>query len=784
MSPLSIASALVSRRNLVLEAELPPVTSRCVPSRSQSLFFLKTAISALLLGAVLIAVAYRYGVSDILAYLHQLSPMVVGLVAFGLLANATLAVLRFQVLAYDAGHPIKWRRAMAAVGAGSLAGALFFQIAGQLMARGVVMRRSGVPFGAVVVVTLYERMVAAAVSGLIAIFGAVHIFGRVYLDQSTGGGQFVKLVCGVLAALGLAGLLGFGKLAEERVWPLLTKQFVLRLLRIAGLTILVQLPMMGVYVALANEFSPQTSIPDLVAASAVVMFAASVPVSLAGWGVRELSAVMALGAIGMPASGALTTAIIIGAGSLLAMGAIFVLSMHDKGEVAIASGTDSVAAIDYSQALGWVLPLMAAVFVLFQIYLPIGSGLLNVNLADPAVILGGSLFVLRAIGQKRLPSWRVKYVNLFALMATCALALSLIIGASRFGWNNWALVNRFSGWFVLLAYATTGALVTSSASLPALRTITLTFVGATLGIILIEVALVLVTACGWNTNGLVTPYAIAGFAQNRNAFALQLLLALSCAFVFLDGGRLRKLALALLFAAFWLAGSRSGWIGLTCVSSAAIYFRRTTLSELISALVLAAFVASAPMAISYIHSVILSVSSGVGVGVGVGIGVGSGGGVSSGWSLWVPDIVPEASSTAERVESLVRGWDLFVENPLFGAGLGAFNHLDIRTAVGIPLVIHSTPLWLLAELGLFGFLVFVIPSLYVWFSQWRIAGRDPTAALISFSFVSLAVMSGPADMLYQRTFWLLIGAALAVPIAARIKGLTLPLRGETRPGAA
>jgi len=25
------------------------------------------------------------------------------------------------------------------------------------------------------------------------------------------------------------------------------------------------------------------------------------------------------------------------------------------------------------------------------------------------------------------------------------------------------------------------------------------------------------------------------------------------------------------------------------------------------------------------------------------------------------------------------------------------------------------------------------------------------------------VMSGPADMVYQRTFWLLIGAALAMP---------------------
>jgi hypothetical protein len=730
---------------------------RKVPLQSQSIFLLKAAVSLLLLAAVLVAVVYRYGASDFLAYLHRLSPMLVGLVAIGLLANAMLAVLRFQVLASDAGHPIGWRRAMAAVGAGSLAGALFFQIAGQLMARGVVMRRSGVPFGAVVVVTLYERIVAAAVSGLIAVFGAVHIFGRVYLDQNTGGGQLVKLVCGVAAAVGVAGLLGFGRLATERVWPVLSKQFVLRLLRTTGLTILVQLPMIGVYVALAHQFSSQTRVVDLVAGSAIVMFAASVPISLAGWGVRELSAVVALGAIGMPASGALTTAIVIGAGSLLAMGVIFALSLHDKAAKTLVAETNVARGIDYSEALGWILPLAAAVLVLFQIYLPVGSGLLNVDLADPIVILGGSLFVLRAIGRKRLPNWRVKYVNLFAFIGTCALTLSLLIGVSRFGWNNWALVNRFFGWFVLLAYATTGALLTSSGSLPALRTITLTFLGATLGIILIELALVLVSACGWNTRGLVTPSAIAGFAQNRNAFALQLLLALGGALVFLNRGRTRQFALALLFAAFWLAGSRSGWIGLICVSLAAAYFRRIDLSEILSAAGLAAVIAAAPVLINYVRHLFLDGNI---------------------WASVVPDIVPESGSTAERIESLIRGWGLFVEHPFFGAGLGAFNHLDIRTGGGIPLVIHSTPLWLLAELGLFGFLVFAIPGFYVWFSQGRLAARDPSAALITLCFMGLAVMSGPADMLYQRAFWLLIGAALAVPLLqqARPEDATAPLR--------
>src|SRR6185312_4182581 len=96
------------------------------------------------------------------------------------------------------------------------------------------------------------------------------------------------------------------------ILPLLSRQVVLRMLRIAGLTVLVQLPMMSVYVAIAHEFSPAMPIVDLAAASAVVMFAASVPISLAGWGVRELSAVVALGAVGMSTSGALATAIIIG----------------------------------------------------------------------------------------------------------------------------------------------------------------------------------------------------------------------------------------------------------------------------------------------------------------------------------------------------------------------------------------------------------------------------------------------------------------------------------------
>lgn len=77
-------------------------------------------------------------------------------------------------------------------------------------------------------------------------------------------------------------------------------------------------------------------------------------------------------------------------------------------------------------------------------------------------------------------------------------------------------------------------------------------------------------------------------------------------------------------------------------------------------------------------------------------------------------------------------------------------------------MIHSTALWLLAELGLVGFLTFAIPGLYIWLSEWRRAAKNQASALTVLCFVRFAVMSGPADMVYQRTFWLLSGAALAM----------------------
>ncbi len=691
---------------------------------------LKTAISIVLLAGVFFLVFYYYDTSELLADARGLSVATIGMIVIALLANTLAAVLRFKVIATEIKHPIHFRRAMAIVGAGSLAGAIFFQIAGQLLARGVIAGRGGIPFAAVVVITAYERFIAAIVSALLALAGALFIFGNVYLDQASGGADLIKIMCGLMAAAVAGALLGYGRMAAQSITPLLTRHFIRRCLAVIGLTLLVQIPMMVAYVLAARALSPHTSIADLIAASAIVMFAASVPISLAGWGVREMSAVVALGAIGVAVHAALAAAIIIGVGSMLVMGAIAAASLPGSTSKRQTAEVENTESLDYYRALAWALPVAAATLVLFQIYVPIQSGLLNVNLADPVAMLGGVLFILTCARAGRLPQWRVAHINLAAVVATLVLAVSLVIGAYRFGWTNWAVTNRFLGWFVLLAYGATGALIVRDGQKVGFRTILLTFAGATTAVAGVEVFLVMVAGLGFKVP--VMPTAVEGFSLNRNSFALQLLMAMAATITAVRGASLRIVILALVIAGLYFAGSRSGWIAAVFVLATGRYLGAINSREILIAILGAASAALIVVLLPTLPNAV------------------------------VPQFVPNAASTQERLVSVVGGLKLFLDHPVFGAGLGAFRNETIISSGGLPLIIHSTGVWLLAELGMIGFIVFVLPATYIFFKEWEHPRKERASILIVLCFVAFGMMSGPADMLYQRTFWLLIGAGLAL----------------------
>jgi hypothetical protein len=726
-----------------------PLHAEWVQGRSRRLFkAAQTArwpVSLLLLIGAFVVVGLNRSFSDVFRDAGRISSETLAVIFLSLIANALAASWRFQVVAGQIGHRISFRRAMAAVGAGSLIGAVFFQIAGQLIGRNFVMARTAVPFASVVVLTACERFIAAVVSALLALAGAYFVFGNVYLDQEDGGGALIKIMAGLLTATACGALLGYGRMAARSVAPWLTRNFAAAFLQLVALTLIVQCPMMIAYVAAAHALSPPTPIAELAATSAIVMFAASVPISLAGWGVREMSAVVALGTIGVAPQDALLAAVIIGTGSLLAMLVLTGVALPGSLRRSLEGKSRTFAQIDYARILVWVVPLAVATLVFFQIYVPIGSGtLLNVNLADPLAILGGVLFVLSCLQSRQLPQWRFRHFNIALAAATAVLTMSLFIGAARFGWTEWAVVNRYWGWFILLAYAASGALLTKDFGRDALRTLLLTFAGAASAIALLELLLLVMNDLGLHLSLPLAPSALQGFSLNHNFFAFQLLMALAAVFVAVRDSRLRLGLLVLLLTTLYFSASRSGWLSAAALCGAALYIGSAKPGEIAKAVL-----GAAALALLIIAGTIL---------------------VGGRSSAGMPGIIVNSLDTQMRMMSILGGLRLFMQHPILGAGLGAFRHQLILIYSDQPLLIHSTSVWLLAELGLAGLLTFAVPAIYALIAEWRRRQTDRAGQLIVLCLVVFGAMSLPADMLYQRTFWLLFGAALIlkrdpIPIA-------------------
>jgi hypothetical protein len=126
----------------------------------------------------------------------------------------------------------------------------------------------------------------------------------------------------------------------------------------------------------------------------------------------------------------------------------------------------------------------------------------------------------------------------------------------------------------------------------------------------------------------------------------------------------------------------------------------------------------------------------------------------------VPSAVVGTTNTEGRLMSIFGGLQLFLEHPLLGAGLGAFRNKLIMFDSDQPLLIHSTSIWLLAELGIVGLVTFATPAVYALVVELRRRHADSAGQLIALCLIGFGVMSLPADMLYQRTFWLLFGAAV------------------------
>ena len=751
----------------------------------------------------LIVAASRFDAGSMLAAARALHPTILLWVVILLLCGNLLACLRLCVVARDFGQRLPIREGVVASTAGQLAGSFFFQIIGQTIARSTVLSKSGISMPTTIVITGYERIVAASVSFLLALAGVAYLFGRITFDWAGGGQDFLKMAVGLVLVAASGFVFAWGGLAKRAADAVLSQSAALRLSRVFLISLVIQATTMAAYVAAAQSLPVQPELKDLLAATALVMLAASIPISFAGWGMREISAIYALGAIGVPYDAALLVALLIGSLSILVTAILaFAISLvKDRRASAPVPGRRGKK-VDYLGFLAWLLPLAAASSVFFQVFVPVGNGYLNVNLADSVVLFGGALALQQAATSRRPRElFRDPRLGLYLLIMSAVIVLAFFHGWFEFGLTSWALANRLFGWLVVLCYAGTGALLVLREDGEGLRIFLRAFVASGLAVVAFELILVFLLNLGVPLSpGLINP-RIEGFAQNANAFAFQILLVAIAIIALRKPDKNTVLPFALTVMALMFAGSRAGQGSFVILALLAIYLRmappRWLGLSLVAAGVGAVIVSGTLFAvIGDVYRLIASVdwgywiapywnyflrlfsffgsgqiaASGLGHRLPFAAGSGFGNFAMPNFGNFMAqhyqmETTGAEYSNSQHALSLVEGWQMFISHPLFGAGLGAFIQ-SIPQSGDLPLIIHSTPLWLLAETGIVGLLAFAIPFILMFKSEWRLwfaQGRrhDPAGILLILTLAGFALMAQVHELLYQRAFWLILGAALA-----------------------
>lgn len=713
--------------------------------------------------ALLSFVLFQYGDDNTLTVISSLDLTMVLFTAALMIAAFAVSGVRTFVVLRDAGLRVHWSGAAHASLMGAV-GNVVLNMVGYTTARSVYLRSVGIKVADSILLSLYEKMAALAVLFALSIAGATYLFGSISLDFYGPAFLLLKIAMTVILCVVLGLIFAYGAEARVLAGRLFAVASVYSLLRVVFLTLLIHGAMLGCYVAIGRVVAPQADLFSLAAAAVVVMFAASLPISFSGWGVRELSAVHAFGIVGVSAAEALAIAVTIGA---LSMAVMFILTglttvtapAYQKKQGANPIGERTARRPFRGDALLAVLvTLLAATLVFFNVHLPTQTGKINVNLADP-VVLVGAVFALILWYRNRtvMARWRVAGVEMTMAAMTGVIIYGLLLGWASFGWFDWSFVNRGIGWGVVLAYFLTGALVAFAGGERFLRLFANCFVAAAAAVVLADYGLRIALSLGVPFELSSFASRMEGLAQNPNAFAFQLLIAFAVSVVMGNRstpavGRARLVLEGVLLAGLWLSASRAGFITFGVLVAGMIATGTLSWRRLVLPVAVALGLV---VVISYIGS-LLSL-----------IGYPSVSAVSSAIQQM------SDSPAGERMHSLTGGLAMWREHWLFGAGLGAFMRGELQ-ANGNPLVIHSTPIWLLAEMGLVGFVAVVLPVILVarnMVSRLRFRMEPPVLAALCCLAV-IAIEMQPHEMFYQRIFWLVMGAMLAMPHGVLFGGET------------
>ena len=697
-----------------------------------------------------------YGNGDVLVTVRRASFAEVSIVLFFLLLNLLAVSFRFKHIVQFINPKFSFFLSLEAVVRGSFASLFVVSLFGQVTGRQLVLSKLNVSPTMTASITAIERISMFLVSGLFAVMGMLHLSVD-FLYSYIAALNLIHL--GMI--LGLSFLVSFllAKFGFEKgfIPNIIKLKFVNNIFWILLFAFVGQFLMLAAFASSAKLVSPSTDLIELFAAAAIVSFVASLPITVNGWGIRELSSVFAFGLVGIDATSSIALAILIGLSSTgLVLLAFWTLKMVGwesvkKSEKMQANVSQSSTFV-IDRLLVWILTSSAAVVIFYQLQIPIRDSLINVNVADIFAILSLAVIFGKLYFEGKTLEWIVPKVNHFLLAFGAVIVFSFIYGALTFGVTDWALQNRLLGYVVLLGYLSIGYLVSNILGREGVERFSEVLIASVCLIIISEV--LLRSLVNFGIFEMKFPINFEGFSGNRNSFSFQILVCLILALVhhpftklsskialkpsnYLD---LRTVAISILLLGITLTASRAGFVA--CV--ALIMFVQYSSPSIRPTLTIG-------VALSFFWWILIWLAPFI-------PGLFFGGDLVS--EISIQSSISGSFSDSVRLKTIQTGLDLWYQSPFLGAGLGAY-YLKSKEFFETSQVIHSTPIWLLTEFGIAGL------GTLLMFSSWVFIGvlKLPRDSEQKQLFVALTLVFGlfclVHEMTYQRIFWLGLGLSLA-----------------------
>jgi uncharacterized membrane protein YbhN (UPF0104 family) len=288
---------------------------------------------------------------------------------------------------------------------GHFASLFFISLLGQVAGRQAVLRHFGTPSVFIASLTAIERIVLFIVSGVFCLLGAAWLLDRQEIAGLISRISFVQIIFVVILSLIASLWFRRSKFESKLLTGIRSRRRLAQFLKVVVITIVAQALVLGAFVLGGMVLPPDIGLVSLLAAAAITSFAACLPISINGWGVREVTAIFAFGHVGIDPSSALAISILVGLCSTAVVLAAWPYLFRKETEMigGIAPSDQNTDRLPIEKTATWVLVTASAIFIFFQIHIPLDGRVINLNLADPFAVLALATVATHALYVRELP---------------------------------------------------------------------------------------------------------------------------------------------------------------------------------------------------------------------------------------------------------------------------------------------------------------------------------------------------------------------------------------------